>query len=162
MAYERVHEPWAKWMRDRNIGDPRNGEPAWSALARKIEELFPDVPAPRGWTLSQIARGKRVDPDTKNLDRMADALGVPRRRVYEAVGFAVNAPGEFEPDADANLLDKREQRAVNEIIRLLAASKKGTDHEAKAEPTRRSELGLAADQRPRAPAPRKTNRRRSP
>lgn len=83
-------------------------------------------------TISAMMYGDRR-PRQESIDRIAAVLadltpnrnkGDIRYRVHKLVGQALGDPGPFEPHPDADLLSVQERKAVNELIRLLAAQKK--------------------------------------
>ncbi len=86
-----------------------------SALARAVEV--------HTTTIGAMMFGDRAtQPET--VDKVAKVLGRPRDEVYGWVGKALGVAEPFEPHADADLLDAHERKAVNELIRLLAVSKR--------------------------------------
>lgn len=72
------------------------------------------------------------NPDPSTLEALAFVLRVPLSEVRELAGL----PSETEPfqaHASADLLTPPQRTAVNEIIRLLAESNKGANHDREAE-----------------------------
>lgn len=117
-----VPEPWASRMMRAGLTDPRNGRPSMTKLA----EAAGTHPS----TVGAMMYGTRKTSQDV-IDRVAAALwpGVAdaarrRREVREWVGQALETASPFEPHPDADLLTMKERQAVNELIRLLAASKR--------------------------------------
>lgn len=112
-----VIEPWATAMVAAKLVDPRNGRPSMRALATAAGTTAS--------TISHMMYGTRA---TKRevLESVIVALRMTDRAdiVEEWVGRARTQVEPFKPHPDANLLTSDEQKAVNEIIRLMALSKK--------------------------------------
>lgn len=108
---------------------------------------------------------RRVETDghtnigDKAVRTIATMLGVDENEVRRRAGQRPRL-GRFELPARADRLQQPERAAVVAIVDAILDAAEGRREES--EPTRRGELGLAADQRPRHPAPRKTSRRRDP
>lgn len=97
-------------------------------------------------TISAMMHGSRVT-SSDVIDKVAEAIaggigpradhGAVRHIVHELVGRALAEREPFQPHPDADLLDSRERKAVNELIRLLALPKKrgGGAHGDSAAPT---------------------------
>jgi transcriptional regulator with XRE-family HTH domain len=113
-----------------HIGNPRNGVPSFRSLAERADVSVE--------TVRQAILGTR-EPDDATVRALADALRVDVRKVSGWVGQTRTVRTPYEPPAEAGLLDQRERRAVDEVIRLLAASKRQA-----AEQPSRAEFGLAA------------------
>lgn len=125
MTSRDVPEDWWDLLGRADMTDPRSGAPSMSALSRH-SGVHPS-------TISAMMYGDRKTSGA-TVDRVVDAIAErsPRRdpreiraRVYDLVGRALGVPVPFEPHPDANLLTLQERNAVNELIRLLAAPKKG-------------------------------------
>ncbi|MFE6866057.1 helix-turn-helix transcriptional regulator [Kitasatospora sp. NPDC057692] len=102
-------------------------------LIRRVQEQDPSL------TQSEIARragvsvsavntwvnGERV-PSRRSCDKLADALGEPRERVFAAAGR--RAPGPLTPDAEERVLElyrrltAEEQRLIERQLAALAAA----------------------------------------
>lgn len=65
-----------------------------------------------------------VDPDAETVNAVATALGRDVREVWAWVGDRRTVAEPYQPPAEADLLDERERKALDEVIRLLAASKR--------------------------------------
>lgn len=118
-----VPPPWADAMIRARLVDPRNGRPSMSRLAEAAQT--------HASTISAMMYGTRqTSPEV--VERVVDALFAheadSHRRRREVNGWIGRALSEdaapFVPHPDAALLSPVEQKAVNEMIRLLAASKK--------------------------------------
>jgi transcriptional regulator with XRE-family HTH domain len=112
-----VTEPWASAMVAAKLVDPRNGRASMRALAERAGTTTS--------TISKMIAGTRVTSN-EVVERVADALGMSER-VGEVMSWVDRVRSEakpFSPHPDANLLTSEEQEAINEMIRLLALSKK--------------------------------------
>lgn len=126
-----VPEPWASPMISAEFVDKRYGTPSMSALGRKAK-VHPS-------TISEMMYGTRRTT-SESVEKVARALypgdgrmaEKRRQQVHEWVGRALAEPKPFAPHPDANLLDGKEREVVNELIRLLTASKKGQVQEPRA------------------------------
>jgi hypothetical protein len=86
-------------------------------------------------TVAAMMYGSRTSQAEK-IDQVADAISdawrlteesqrlTMRSQVHRAVGRALRATEPFKPHPDADLLTPMERKTVNELIRLLALSKK--------------------------------------
>lgn len=110
MSTEEPWEPWAQAMRTAEIGDPRNGRPSWTQLARRAKVSTSTVTnavngkrkaAPE--TIQALARALRVKPEV-----VSGWLGVP------TVG------GPYVPPDEASLLAAHEREAIDQLIRAIA------------------------------------------
>lgn len=113
-----VAEPWAAAMIAAGFTDPRYKDrdvPSMRQLA--------DAAKTRASTISHMMAGTR-ETGGDVIDRVAAALNLDPTEVGRWVGRARSAPKRFEPHRDADLLTSEEQNAVNELIRLLALSKR--------------------------------------
>lgn len=75
-------------------------------------------------TVSRMVHGKGV-PDPDNVARVAAALRRPVVEVSEWVRQARTEDQPYTPPSEVNLLSRREQDAINELIRAMAQSRKG-------------------------------------
>jgi transcriptional regulator with XRE-family HTH domain len=107
-------EPWAQWMRDANIGDPRNGEPSYQALARAT--------GLGAETVRKLALGQGR-PSEHTLRQVAGAIQKDVRVVAKAAGLAREIREPYEPPDEAHGLDRIERDAIDQIIRLLARAR---------------------------------------
>jgi len=101
------------------------------------------------------------NPDPSTLEALAFVLRVPLAEVRELAGL----PSETEPfqaHASADLLTPPQRTAVNEIIRLLAESNKGANHDREAESEQGPEASGQEHERTDRPEDGGTPRRRGP
>ena len=113
MADEPV-EPWASAMRDRGIGDPRNGRPSVRALA-----IAAGV-APE--TVRRMLTGLG-SASQASVQAVADALGKDVRTVNEWVGQTRSVRKPYSPPNEAHLLTDAERAAVDLMIRTIAKAR---------------------------------------
>ncbi|WP_037160990.1 helix-turn-helix domain-containing protein [Rhodococcoides fascians] len=109
-----IDDLWDAALRSRNFIDGRNGEPSLRALAAAI--------GINASTISNMRSGT-VTPKPSTVQKVADALGLPVTEVSRWVGQARTVKNAYMPPVEADLLDDRERKAVDEIIRLFAAPK---------------------------------------
>lgn len=113
---QEIPEPWASAMRKADMTDPRNGKRlSMRRLADKAETTTT--------TISAMIYGRR-DTRPEIVELVAEKLGVPVQTVFEWVRMSRTEARPFTPHRDAALLDSEERDAVNELIRLLARSKR--------------------------------------
>lgn len=127
MAARDVPEPWAALLQKANLVDRRNGRPSMTRLA--------EAAGVHASTVGAMMYGTR-ESSADTIDAVAQAVATalrmenPRRRrelrrlIHEWAGRSLTEPSKFLPHPDADLLTKDEREAVNELIRLLAASRK--------------------------------------
>ena len=102
--------------------DPRNAEkPSYNQLAHAV-----GVPQS---TVSAIVSGRSRKPKPENVQKIADALGLDVRIVAGWVGQERTERTRYTPPAEADLLTDRQRRAVDEIIRAIAAERAGSRDE---------------------------------
>lgn len=107
---------------------------AVSDLADLIRETVPD------WSNRRIADAVGVSPESVNrimkgkgdpspdtLDKIAHALKLPVERVREAAGQPRGEAAPYTPPSEANLLDDRQRRAIDELIRSFIETR-GAPH----------------------------------
>lgn len=119
-----VPPKWARLMLKAGLTDPRNGLASMSRLAEES--------GVHASTISAMMYGDRATrPET--VEKVAVTIagrlggGDPARRAREIrqlVNEALDQEEPFKLHPDAALLDQTERAAVNELIRLLARSKK--------------------------------------
>lgn len=140
---------WDAALRSKGFVDPRTGEPSISALANKI--------GVGKTTISKMRQGIGT-PRQETIVKVADALRVTPTEIARWVGQSRALSSPYLPPPVADLLDERERRAVDELIRVLAEPKLHTmpaADEAKVlegrwgdrsvKPPRVGDLGVAAD-----------------
>lgn len=101
-------------------------------LIRRVQDKHPDLTQTEiarraGVSVSAVntwANGSRI-PSRRSCDKLADALGEPRERVFAAANR--RTPGPLSPDAEERLLELyrrltvEEQRFVERQLMALAA-----------------------------------------
>ncbi|MFF9643645.1 helix-turn-helix transcriptional regulator [Kitasatospora aureofaciens] len=101
-------------------------------LIRRVQDTRPELTQTEiarraGVSVSAVntwANGSRI-PSRKSCDKLADALGEPRERVFAAANRRV--PGPLTPDAEERILElyrrltAEEQRIVERQLMALAA-----------------------------------------
>lgn len=114
-----------------------------------------------GWSAREIARrgedrvshsqiGKYLKPSHPRpgedvLQVFSDVFRIPMPRLRQLAELPAGAAEPYEPPAEANRLDSRQRRVVNELIRMLAETKAGDGHvDRDAAPTR--VRGLSEDE----------------
>lgn len=78
-------------------------------------------------TVRQTLYGGR-DPSPATVRALSDALRVDVRTVSEWAGQARSVVESYRPPQEADLLTKRERKAINELIRAITATR-GERHE---------------------------------
>ncbi len=117
---------WASLMVRAGLVDPRNDQASMSRLAEES--------GVHASTISAMMYGDRKTR-VESVDKVAEAIAtrlpgddVARRardvRALVDQAFASNKPFDLHPDAA--LLDQKERAVVNELIRLLARSKRAS------------------------------------
>ena len=109
-ARREVEEPWATAMRKAGIGNPRNGHPSWSALARAVDLHTSTVTA--------LVDGKRKR-DPKHVAAVAKALRVPVSQVSRWLDLTVEVGGPYEPASSAVYLTEPEREAISRLIKVM-------------------------------------------
>jgi transcriptional regulator with XRE-family HTH domain len=98
------------------LTEVNDGRYSARALARRAQE--------RGHTLNhdtaaRYLRGSHGRPDEATLRALADALGVPLGRLRTAAGLSAELTAPYTPPPEASRLNRRQRRAVDEIIRAM-------------------------------------------
>jgi hypothetical protein len=110
--------------------------PAVSALSDALVEANVE-----GWSAREIARrgGERVShsqigkylkpthprPGEDVLQVFSDVFRIPMPRLRQLAALPAGDAEPYEPPAEANRLDSRQRRVVNELIRMLAETRAG-------------------------------------
>lgn len=109
-------EPWAGAMLAVGAVNPRTKKPSMAKLAA--------MSGVHATTVQRIvygrAGGRGADADT--IEKLAYALSKSPATVAKWVGQQWNGQGEYIPPKEANRLSPRSRRAVDEMIRTLAAA----------------------------------------
>lgn len=79
-----------------------------------------------GPTVDRIMNGIG-QPKVETVDKIAHALGIPVERAREAAGKPRGTARPYTPPAEANLLDERQRRAIDELIRAFVHTEGHTD-----------------------------------
>lgn len=98
--------------------DPRNGNPSFNQLAKRV--------GVSSSTVNAIVMRKQT-PRAATIQKIADALGLDVRIVSDWVGQKRTERGPYTPPAEADLLTDRQRKAVDEIIRAIVAERASTD-----------------------------------
>lgn len=80
--------------------------------------------APTSSTIHAIEAGRSTG-SRENLEVLAAALGLPRRKVLEAAGRSRHDLGEFILPVEADELNAAERRAVLAVVHALLAARQG-------------------------------------
>lgn len=98
------------------------------ASGRELARLT-EIPAKRmavkpvtSASASSLIKGAHGHPSERTLALLAEALVLPLWRLRRAAGAPAGEPEPYRPPAEASRLSRRERRAVDEVIRLLAGS----------------------------------------
>ena len=111
-----VPEPWATAMIEVGFTDPRYDDP------RPSMSRLAEAAGVHTTTVSRMVHGLKR-PDPANVARVADALRKDVREVSKWVRQARTAPVEYTVPSEVNLLTRREQDAISELIRAIAATR---------------------------------------
>lgn len=113
-ARREVEEPWATAMRKAGVGDPRNGHPSWSALARAVDLHTSTVTA--------LVDGKRKR-DPKHVAAVAEALKVSVAQVSRWLDLSVEVGGPYEPPPSSMYLTEPEREAISRLIKVMTSDR---------------------------------------
>ncbi|UEJ83949.1 helix-turn-helix transcriptional regulator [Brachybacterium halotolerans subsp. kimchii] len=105
---------WDEALTAANLVDPRNGRPSFNQLAKRAG-------MPQS-TISAIVQGTS-NPKPTTISKIAKALGVDVLLVSSWVGEPRTERAPYTPPAEADLLNDRQRRAVDEIIRAIVAER---------------------------------------
>lgn len=113
MSRRTVPEPWASWLVGAGFVDPRARQPLPSA--RQLADRL-------GVSTTTVMNMMHGESDTEHatVAAVAEALRVDVRTVAREVGQARSEQRPYTPPFEANLLSRRQQRAVSELIRAIA------------------------------------------
>ena len=87
-------------------------------------------------TINRIMRGEG-DPDSDTVEKIAHALKINVQKARASVAKPRGEKTPYQPPTEANLLDDRQRRAVDELIRSIVAAK-GSRHGVEATPQPRT------------------------
>lgn len=125
MTAREVPQEWAELLTKAGLTDPRNGTRASMTQLAEAAGIHAS-------TVSDTMYGVRqTNAETANKIAIAISDRLPgldrhktRRRVLRLINESFGSASPFVPHPDADLLDSSEQRLVNELIGLLARSKR--------------------------------------
>lgn len=134
-----VPEPWATWLIDAGMTSPnaRRQIPSARRLAERVGS--------HTTTLMNMMHGV-ADTDPATVAAVAEALGVDVVKVSRQVGQSRTERSPWVPPFEANLLSRRQQLALSELIRAMAAEEREDDAEQSA-PTKAAGSAPAKDAR---------------
>lgn len=72
-------------------------------------------------TIDRIMRGEGT-PDVGTIDKIADAIGIPRAVVRTVAQLPRGETGPYEPPDESRLLSERQRKALDALIRSLVIS----------------------------------------
>lgn len=98
--------------------DPRNGRPSWNRLA--------EMAGISTTTLTQMVEGRRKT-SVPTIEKIAKALRLKPDQVIEWIGSERRVTRYEVPD-EVHLLTERQQKALTEMIRAIAADTAGGEH----------------------------------
>lgn len=76
-------------------------------------------------TIAKYLAGRHGRPSEDVLEVFSEVLNVPLPRLRELAELPAGDEQPYEPPREANRLDKRQRRLVDELIRMLAEAKVG-------------------------------------
>lgn len=76
-------------------------------------------------TIATYLRGKHGRPGEEILQVFSEVLNIPMPRLRELAELPAGDEEPYEPPREANRLDKRQRKLVDELIRMLAETKAG-------------------------------------
>jgi len=132
-----IPEPWASAMVAQNLTDSRYADDQ-ASIGRLAAEA-----GLHKTTVSRMIRGD-VDSSPANVQAVADALHVDVVEVSRWVKQARSVTKPYDIPPEVHQLDEREQRALTELIRAMAAAKEREEHEPRSTPTTEPPPGRAA------------------
>jgi len=127
------------------------------AIARAAQE--------RGYSLNhdtaaRYMRGDHGLPDETTLEALAGVLGVPMTKLRAAAGLQSEIATPYVPPAEANRLNRRQRRAVDEIIRAMVDTGRGRGNRSASLDARRdAKQGAKTGQQAAKPALKRAARR---
>lgn len=98
--------------------DPRNGRPSWNRLA--------EMAGISTTTLTQAVEGRRRT-SVSTIEKIAKALRVKPDQVIGFIGSEQRV-NRYEVPDEVHLLTERQQKALTEMIRAIAADTTGGEH----------------------------------
>lgn len=113
-----VPEPWAGWLIAAGLKSPNAHRDI--ASARQLADRV----GVHTTTVMNMMHGA-TDTDPATVAAVAEALRLDVRTVSRQVGQARTEQTPWVPPFEANLLSRRQQRALSELIRAMAAEESG-------------------------------------
>lgn len=113
-ARRTVPEPWAAEMVNEGFKDPRTGEPSITALALESGIAVE--------TVRRLLYGIGV-PSESTLSAVAKALDIPVPTVRKWAGRPAGERTPYSPPPEADQLNVRQRKAVDELIRSTTAGR---------------------------------------
>lgn len=110
-----------------NLSDLLNGQPV-SARQAAAEAERRGVKLPYG-TIAAYWSGKHGRPSVGTLEKLAAVLPLSLAQLQRAAWGTETKLGEYRPPREADLLDSRQRRAIDELIRSIAAAKGATNED---------------------------------
>ncbi|WP_010549635.1 helix-turn-helix transcriptional regulator [Brachybacterium paraconglomeratum] len=80
-------------------------------------------------TVSKYLSGRHGRPTEPVLAAFSDVLNIPIHKLRAAAGVPTGAGDPWQPPAEANRLDRRQRRALEELIRSMVTSEADTEDE---------------------------------
>lgn len=103
------------------LSDLLNGQPVTARqAATRAEEQ--GIRLPYG-TIAAYWSGKHGRPSATTLERLAQVLPIPLGQLQQAAWGQETKLGTYTPPREADLLDSRQRRALDELIRSFVATK---------------------------------------
>lgn len=78
-------------------------------------------------TVNKYLSGKHGHPSVEVLGAFSEVLGIPIRKLHEAAGVPSGEDEPWQPPIEANLLNRRQRLALDELIRSFVATRGATD-----------------------------------
>lgn len=99
----------------------RSNVDGWSTreIARRAEKNEHTLAQP---TVSKYMSGRHGKPTEAVLAAFSDVLNIPIDKLREAAGVPTGAESPWTPPSEANRLDLRQRRALEELIRSMVTS----------------------------------------
>ncbi|QAU06590.1 immunity repressor [Gordonia phage Culver] len=114
-----VPQPWHKAMLKQGLTNPRTGEPSYNALAKEA--------GLHTTTVVRLITG-RADPrlvEKQTLERVAEALSVPLKKVTEWLGESWDATAPpYAPPTGSEVLTSRQRKVLDDLIRTFISDVK--------------------------------------
>lgn len=115
-------------MRKAELGNPRNGQPSWRALAAAVG-VHPST------ITAMVAGTRKRDPEL--VARVAKALRVKPEQVSQWLELPRKVRGPYEPPAESRFLTDPERDAITGLIKAITTDRLegGGEHADSSAPT---------------------------